>query len=193
MNPQFSFKQYRAIDLTLFGVILGVLETLLVKAASYWFADQLYSVSIVGALTAIVLIRWEPFAAIHAALGGLVLCFASGAQPSQYAVYIIGNLFSMLMLIPLKLIGSEKIRQDAFKSVVFGIGTLLLMQLGRAAVAFVLGTPFQNLGGFFTTDALSLLFTGVVIWVARRMDGIFENQKHYLLRLHKSEEEKGGY
>ena len=33
----------------------------------------------------------------------------------------------------------------------------------------------------------ALLFTGVILWIARRLDGIFENQKHYLLRIHKTE------
>ena len=67
------------------------------------------------------------------------------------------------------------------------------MQLGRMLTSLLLGTDFQTSLGFFTTDALSLLFTGVILWIARRLDGIFENQKHYLLRIHKTEEEKGGF
>ena len=47
--------------------------------------------------------------------------------------------------------------------------------------------------GFVTTDALSLVFSAVIVWIARRLDGIFEDQKHYLLRLKEAEkEEKGG-
>ena len=60
-------------------------------------------------------------------------------------------------------------------------------------VGIALGTAFRSCLGFFTTDALSLLFTGVIVWIARRLDGIFEDQKHYLLRVHKKEEEKGGF
>ena len=55
-----------------------------------------------------------------------------------------------------------------------------------------LGAAARNCLGFFTTDALSLLFTGVVVWTARRLDGIFEDQKHYLLRIHRTEDGKGG-
>jgi hypothetical protein len=90
-------------------------------------------------------------------------------------------------------LGGERIRLDPLLSIGFGLLTLLLMQLGRALVALVFGTPFQACLGFFTTDALSLLFTGLIIWVARRLDGIFENQRHYLLRIHNTEEEKGGF
>jgi hypothetical protein len=188
MKRQLSFQEYRTIDLTLFAVILFIAEWMIVKAATWWFPDQLYTVSVVGAVTAIVLMRWGPWAAIHAVLGGLIFCLASHGSGRQYLVYCLGNLLSLLSLVPLRLLGGERIRLDGFLSVSFGIVTLLLMQLGRALVALLLGTDFQTCLGFFTTDALSLLFTGVIIWVARRLDGIFENQKHYLLRIHKTED-----
>lgn len=193
MKRQFSFQQYRAIDLAMFAALLCITETMIVKAATWWFPDQLYTVSVVGAVTAIVLMRWGPWAAIHAVLGGAVFCFASHGSAKQLLIYCAGNLFSLLMLLPLKYLGGERIRLDGFLSVLFGICTLLLMQLGRALVAFALGTEFQTCLGFFTTDALSLLFTGLILWVARRLDGIFENQRHYLLRIHNTEEEKGGF
>ena len=193
MKRQLSFQQYRAIDLAMLGALLCITETLIVRAAIWWFPDQLYTVSVVGALTAIVLMRWGPWAAIHAVLGGAVFCLASHGNARQLAVYCAGNLFSLFMLLPLRFLGGERIRLDQMLSVCFGLLTLLLMQLGRALMAFALGTAFQTCLGFFTTDALSLLFTGVIIWIARRLDGIFENQKHYLLRIHKTEEEKGGF
>ena len=193
MKRQFSFQQYRAIDLAMFAALLCITESMIVKAATWWFPDQLYTVSVVGAVTAIVLMRWGPWAAVHAVLGGAVFCFASHGSAKQLLIYCAGNLFSLLMLLPLKYLGGERIRLDGFLSVLFGICTLLLMQLGRALVAFVLGTEFQTCLGFFTTDALSLLFTGLILWVARRLDGIFENQRHYLLRIHNTEEEKGGF
>ena len=191
MKRQLSFRQYRSIDLTLFAVILCVSEWLLVTSATRWFPDQLYTVSLVGALTAIVMMRWGPWAAIHAFLGGAVFCLASHGSGRQFLIYAVGNLLSMLMLIPLCRLGGERIRNDSFLSVCFGLGTLLLMQLGRALLAMLTGAELQSALGFFTTDTLSLLFTGLILWVARRADGIFEDQKHYLLRIHK--EEKGGF
>jgi hypothetical protein len=188
MKPRFSFQQYRAIDLGMFALILCVSECLIVNAATFWFPDQLYTVSVVGAVTAIVLMRWGPWAAIHAVLGALVFCLASRGSGRQYLIYCAGNLLSLGMLVPLKLLGGGRIRLDGFLSVGFGLLTLLLMQLGRALTALVLGAGFPACLGFFTTDALSLLFTGLILWVARRLDGIFENQRHYLLRVHKTEE-----
>jgi len=191
MNRQFSFKQYRAIDLAFFALILCVTETLIARAAAFWFPDQLYTVSVTGAVAAIVMMRWGPWAAIHAALGGAVFVFASRGSAAHLLIYCAGNLLGLLSLLPLKALGAERIRTDGFLSVCFGLLTLLLMQLGRALAALLLGTRFADCLGFFTTDALSLLFTGLIIWIARRLDGIFENQKHYLLRIHK--QEKGGY
>ena len=51
-----------------------------------------------------------------------------------------------------------------------------------------LGARPGSVVGFFTTDSLSLLFTFVIIWIARKLDGVYEDQKHYLLRLHAREE-----
>ncbi len=194
MKRQLSFAQYRGIDLTLFALILLISETLIVKASTRWFSDQLYTVSVVGAVTAIVLMRWGGWAAIHAVLGGLAFCFASHGSGQQYLIYCAGNLFSLLSLLFIRIFGGEKIRSDALFSMGFGIVTLLLMQLGRALMALALGNSLSGCLAFFTTDALSLLFVGVILWIARRLDGVFENQKHYLLRVHEeAEEEKGGY
>ena len=188
MMPRFSFRQYRTIDLCMFAVILCVSECLIVNAATFWFPDQLYTVSVVGAVTAIVLMRWGPWAGIHAVLGGLVFCLASRGSGRQYLIYCAGNLFSLFMLLPLRYLGGERIRLDGILSVGFGLLTLLLMQLGRALTALLLGAELNACLGFFTTDALSLLFTGLILWVARRLDGIFENQRHYLLRIHEKDD-----
>ena len=190
MGRHLTYQQYRDIDLTLFAAILCLSETLIVRAARIWFPDQLYTVSVVGAVTAIVLMRWGGCAAIHALLGGLVFSLASGGTPKQTLIYCVGNLLALLMLLPRRLLGAERIRGDAFLSVGFGLLTLLLMHLGRAAVALAMGAAARDCLGFFTTDALSLLFTGVIVWIARRLDGIFEDQKHYLLRVNRAEEGK---
>ena len=59
----------------------------------------------------------------------------------------------------------------------------LLMQLGRALIALVLGYPLAACGGFVATDVLSTLFAALLIWIVRRLDGMLEEQKHYLTRV----------
>lgn len=191
MNRQFTFSQYRAIDLSLFAVMLIIFESLII-AATGWFPFELYTVSVAAAVTAIVMMRWGPFAAIHAVLGGAVFCLCTGAEPKQYLIYCAGNLLSMLALLLIKFIGSEKIRSDALLSMVFGFTVQILMQVGRMCVALMLGYNFGACLGFIAADALSIVFTVVIIWIVRHLDGIFENQKNYLLRLQKEREKERG-
>ena len=192
MDRRLSFQQYRAIDLTLFAVMLCISETVIVTAATRWFPEQLYTVSVAGAIVSIVLMRWGPWAAIHAFLGGFVFCFLSRGMIGQYIIYCVGNLFSLLSLLLLRAFGKERVRADSFLAVGFALCTQLAMQLGRALTALAMGTEPARCVGFVTTDVLSGLFTALIVWIARRLDGIFEDQKHYLLRVNR-EEEKGGF
>jgi hypothetical protein len=194
MKRHLTFEQYRRMDLFFFAVMLCVSEALIVNAAIRWFPDQLYSVSVTAALTAIVLVRWGPWAAIHAVLGGLVYCAAGGGSGKQFLIYGLGNLLSLLSLGLIRLFGSERIRKNPLLTLLYALCTLLLMQLGRALLALVLGAQLKTCFDFFTTDALSGLFTMVILWIAARLDGILEDQKTYLLRVNKErEEEKGGF
>ena len=76
----------------------------------------------------------------------------------------------------------------------FGLGVLVLMQLGRAVVALITGAAVMAVTGFFLTDSVSALFTVVVMWIVRRLDGMLENQYHYLERVREERErEEGDY
>ena len=174
----------------MFAVMLMVFETVVVTAARRWFPNEPWAVSVTPAITAIVLMRWGPWAALHAALGGAVFCFMSRGSGAQYIIYIIGNLASLGALFIRKRWTPEGIRESVGKSLTFALAVTLLMQLGRAVLAVITGSPVAAAPGFFTTDVVTLLFTLVLIWIARRLDGIFEDQKHYLLRVHEQEKEE---
>ena len=177
----------------MFALMLAVFESLAVVAARRWFPNEPYTVSVVPALTAIVMMRWGGWAGLHAALGGAVFCLMSGARPAHYLIYIAGNLASLGALAWLRRETPEGVRGSAVKSLGLAAAVTLLMQLGRAAVALILGRSAAAALGFFTTDVITLLFTLVIVWIARRLDGLFEDQRHYLLRIHRQEEERGGY
>ena len=194
MKRQLTLAEYRSLDLTLFAVILAVCEYIITLAAIRWFPGQLYTVSLSAALCAIVLMRWGAWAGIHAVVGGAAFWLASGGTPRQLAIYALGNLFCLLVLPLLRGKGKEKIRTDKLYTVLFALAVVLAMQLGRAVVALVLGTSLGTCAGFFTTDSLSDVFTMVVVSLAGRLDGIFEDQKRYLRRLQEQQKkEKGGF
>ena len=185
MAKQRSLGEYRAIDLFCFALMLALFEPVLHFAATRLFPAEPYTVSVVAAITAIVMMRWGPWAAIHAVFGGVLACLLAGARWDQYLIYGFGNLLSLAALLLLKTWGKEETRKDALHSIGFALMTALLMQLGRALVALVLGNGLGVSLGFFTTGVITDLFTVVVVWIARRLDGIFEDQIHYLLRIQK--------
>ncbi|MCR5760447.1 MAG: hypothetical protein K6F82_00355 [Sphaerochaetaceae bacterium] len=184
-----SFKQYRANDLLVLAVVMIVFETIVVKAAPR-FSSQPYSLSLIPAVTCIVYMRWGVWGCIHAVLGGLVSCIASGADASQYLIYAAGNLLSALSLVVLFKVGKEKIRSKVFWSLLYSFLVTLLMQLGRGLVAFFLGNPIEIVFKFVLTDSLSGVFALVIVWIVRRLDGVFEDQKAYLFRINREEEEE---
>ena len=190
MQKQISIGQYRNIDLSLFALILLVTEYLIVTAGRKWYPDQLYTVSVTAAVTAIVYMRWGVRGGIHAFLGGLVFCLFSGGTARQFLIYGLGNLFSLPAGLLMRKAGPEKVRGDQLLSMVFAAAVLLSMQTGRALLAVLTGASPSQAIGFFTTDSLSMVFTLVIIWVVRRLDGIFEDQKHYLLRIQEEEREQ---
>lgn len=195
MGGSKAARRYKRIDLSIFALMVILFESVIILAETRWFPGQPYTVSVTGAIVAIVMIRWGPWAAAHAVLGGALFCFMSGGGPKQYLIYCAGNLFSLLGLLLVRgLGGEEKVRQDVMKTLLYALCVQLLMQAGRGAMAMLLGTPIEGAEAFITTDVMSLLFSLVVLWIVRRLDGVLENQYHYLLRLgEEREKERGGF
>ena len=110
MKRQRTWKEYRAIDLTLLGLALAVFEFIIVRAANWWFPGQPFTVSLAAAITSIVYMRWGAWGGIHAAEAGLVFCLFSGATPEQYVIYCGGNLLSVAAVALLKALGRERVR-----------------------------------------------------------------------------------
>lgn len=190
MGKQRTIRQYRALDLFLFAAMLVFFEALIHLASTSWFPSQPWTVSLTPAITAVVLIRWGPWGGIHAVLGALVLCLVSMAQPVQYAVYLLGNLFALLALPALKLFGGKgEITARSDKTVLFGLLVLALMQGGRALTALALGYLPTLALGFFTTEVVTDLFTLLILWIVRRLDGMLEDQRSYLRRIAEEEEQ----
>ena len=193
MNRQITLAQYRGIDLTILTGLMAVSQLVIHLAVKSFYAEQTgYIVSPVAAVTTLVMMRWNLWAAIPAMLGGLVLSLLSAGTGEQTLIYSVGNLLSLLAYFLLKFAGKERVRQNVVLSLLFAALVQLLMQLGRAAMAALLGHPLAVCLGFITTDAMSILFTLVIIWIVRRVEGLFEDQKHYLLRIQQGQTKKGG-
>ncbi len=183
MKHQITLRQYRMMDLFLFTVLLCVCEALITLGATRWFPAEPYTLSLAPAVTAIVMVRWGGFTAIPAVLGAFVFCLASGAALPQYLIYCVGNLAALALTQFLYRLGWKRLHEQVLLALLYGLLTALLMQAGRALIALALGTGPAVCLGFFTTDALSAVFAVLIVWITRRLDGMLEEQTHYLRRV----------
>lgn len=187
-----SFKQYRSIDLILFVIMYGVCEYLTIKAATVWF-DEPYCISIMLPMLAIVMMRWDKFSIIHAVVYALLFVYFQSGSLTQYFIYLTGNLGFMLLLLYMKKVTKEKIRATFFGSVSYLLIGFLLMEVFRGLASMLLaGKDAGVIFTFIMTDMLSLVFAILVIIIVRRIDGLFIDQKQYLLELNSQKERIDG-
>ena len=181
------------MDLCIFAVIL-VLAELTVHFAAVWFPyDALFTFSFMLTIVSVMMVRWG-WPSVFYALGSAILyCALNNGGMTSYLVYAIGNCFVMLMLLPLKLIGTQKIVSKWWTSLLFVLGGWLCVYFGRATV-WTVCYAVQPISGvsasagfinFAMSDLLSLAMTVAVVLVLRRFDGMFENQKSFLRRVDK--------
>lgn len=189
MKQQISFRQYRAMDLFFLTALMCVCETLVALGATRWFPGEPYTLSVTAAVTAIVMVRWGIYGAIPAMTGALAFCLASGASLSQYVIYGAGNLLALVLTQLLCKTGWKRLHDSVLFAMLYGMLAAVLMQTGRLIIALLMGHALRLCLGFITTDTLSTLFTVLLVWIVRRLDGVLEDQRHYVNRV-KEEQEK---
>ena len=181
------------------SVLLIISETVTTLATNKWFWAQPVAISSTLLFICIFMMRWNGYAAIAAVLGGAVFCIASGATPEQFLIYIGGNLLSLVSLLWFKVWSKEDIRLSIPKNLIFVTSSYLLMQLGRWLISLFFSGRLWNLVGYLASDIISLLFAAVIMILLRKVDGMIEDQKSYLLRLERQRQEAastdryGGY
>lgn len=185
-----TFKQYRNIDLGIMSILLIISEAVTTLATNKWFAAQPVAISSTLLFICIFMMRWNGYAAIAAVLGGAVFCIASGATLEQFVIYAGGNLLSLLALLWFKAYRKDDVRLGSFKLSFFTISVYLLMQLGRWLISLAFGGGLWNIVGYITSDVISLLFSVIILFLLRGVDGMIEDQKAYLFRLERERKEK---
>lgn len=193
MQGRRTIGRYRAIDCSLFALILMVFETVALWASTRWFPSEAWMVSAVPAVTAIVMVRWGPWCAVHAALGGVVTVLALKGTGTQFLIYGIGNLGALAVWPLLKKNGWESLHRNVLMNLLFGALTVLTMQAGRALTALITGTPPEGLALYVTADSITYIFTLAILWISARLDGLLEDQRHYLARINDPGREEDGF
>lgn len=186
------------MDLCIFAGILLIAE-LTVHFAAIWLPDEaIFTFSFMLIIVLVCMVRWG-WPSVFYALGSAVMyCALNKGALTSYLVYGIGNCFVMLMLLPLKFIGTQKIVSRWWSSLLFVLGGWLCVYFGRATV-WTICYAVQPVPGvaassgfinFAASDLLSLAMSVVIALVLRRFDGMFENQKDFLDRVDKERKDK---
>lgn len=191
MRRQISLAQYRAIDLAMLTGFMLLCQTGIIAAGNTVYPGQMIKASPVGAIVALVMMRWNVWAAVPALLGGLLYAALCGTVWQTYIIYGAGNLLALAALLYFKIFGKENVRKSVLNTLAFGLIVQVLMQLGRALAALALRFPVEVCYSFITEDALSALLTVVAVWIMRRIEGLFEDQKLYLLRIQQERQVEG--
>ena len=193
MKKQITKEQYVLIDIIILSVILCVLE-IAGKMVLNAFPRELFTISIVLPIILIAMMRHGAIGSALAVVGAVVYSALNNASWDVYIVYILGNLFIVLNLLWFKFWGKELIRISTILVILYVISGYILMNLGRSVFAFVFGYRpfFDNMVRYFATDALSGVMAIVILLVARRQDGVFEDQMIYLKRIAAEEEQRNG-
>ena len=186
---EITFKEYRNIDLAILAAITLVFEVIATLAAAKWFPAQPIALSITVAMICVVMMRWSGYAVIHAVVGGIAFCAASGATIEQSLVYCIGNVLALSALLLTLVWDKEQLRKDAFKRSMFAVIAYMGAVLGRWLVSLIFGGDLAALVVYATTDIISLLFAIIVLSLMAKADGMIEDQKTYLLRVQREKEE----
>ncbi|MEX1377490.1 MAG: hypothetical protein AB1Z23_08435 [Eubacteriales bacterium] len=193
MKKQITKEQYVLIDMIILSLILIALE-IAGKLVLNAFPRELFTISLVLPITLIAMMRHGAIGSALAVIGAVVYCALNSASWDVYIIYIVGNLFIVINLLWFRFWGKELIRISLLLVVFYVLSGYILMNLGRSVLAFTFGYKpfFDNMVRYFTTDALSGVMAVVILWVARRQDGVFEDQMIYLKRIAAEEEQRNG-
>lgn len=187
---QITFKQYRAIDLSILCILTAVFEAVAANASNSWFVLQAMTVSITLAMSCITLMRWNIYAILPSFIGSAVYCGVIGGSPQQYLIYCGGSLFIALGIPLIKILKKEKIMKSFVLKLVLASAMYVSINLGRWIFSLLFEFTFDSFLTFFATDILSLLFAVMILSIAKNIDGLIEDQKSYLLRLEKERKEE---
>lgn len=181
-SPSLTFKQYRTADLTIFAFLSVVFEALVTLGATKWFPGQFYSITIVYTMFVLVLMRWGAPAGLISLLCGATYCITLKASVPMFVIVCGGNLFGLFALFMHKFVGKQKIRDSIGWSILYVIASFACITVGRLLISLPFKL-FSEVISYTLYDLLSVVFAVIVVLLCRKQNGMFEDQKHYLLRV----------
>lgn len=185
MNKRLSFKEYRAIDLLIYTAIVIIFEIISQKAVS-WLNVSI-SFSLFFALSLLVIMRWNFYAIIPVLGSQITYSIMLGSSLKNYLVYIIGSIF--IFIVTLFFVKGKEKMKNPWIIVLYIFSGYFAVEIGRSFIAIFFGSSFfKTLVGFLGTDIINIFIAFLIIFIARRQDGVFEDQKSFLIRKEKEDQ-----
>lgn len=180
MRKQITLSEYRAGDITIFTVLMIVVEFLAIKGI-VWFSE-IYAISLFLALILIVMRRWKLWAIVPMLASAITVCAVNKAEFYVYVIHIIGNLFVLLAMIWFKI--AKNNFKEGHYLILYSLSAYVLMCFGKSFIGFLYGEKFTTLFiGFLGVNALNVVIAIIVLFIVRKLDGVFEDQIEYLKRV----------
>ena len=190
-----SLKRYRATDLFLFAIILIIFDLLSHFVTILMPAGVLYMFTLTVPIVLLILVRWGWWGVFFAIGDGILLSVLKSPSVWQsYVAYTAGNSAMLLLLIPLHYIGKEKIAGKWHLTALFVVLGWIISNLVCSTMQCIFGVGFvkallANIS-FGVNGLLSLAIGMALVLILRKLDGMFEDQIHYLKRLDRERQEK---
>ena len=183
-----SFKQYRSIDMLILFIFYGICEFGIIKVGSSMI-DQPYIISLMLPIMLIVIMRWDIYSIYQAVGSAIFFVLVQHGDMKQMLVYVLGNIGVWLMSLLIKKFGKEKISSSVFNCMMYVILGYILLEVFRyIGMMIIYQSSIGALIRLCALDALSAVFSIVVILLVRSIDGLFVDQKTYLLNLQRDKE-----
>ena len=181
-----SLSRYRATDLTILLLVMCAIEAISLFVLKR--VGSQFVLSVIVPVTLIVYIRWNAFGLIHALVGGVleaaVITYYNGdmtvftlvRSATIYGAGYACTAAAMLTFIK----GKDAVAGKWWSTALYALIAFVAMCIGRAVTATVFGEDFLDiLLEYLLREALNLIFTILVLLIARRQNGFFADQKEY--------------
>lgn len=183
-----TLGKYRAIDLFILALIMCGLDAICFYGLVRF--SPIFTISVTTIILLIVFMRWDIWGMINAVIGGLFVGFfpnyllGTTDMIQPLVIYGLGNLFLIIVVVYIKLVGKNKITQGNWYLVLYAFIGFISVALGRSIIAIFFGNNFFS---YFTkqivAESLNFVFAIIILFITNKQENMFRDQKEYFLEV----------
>lgn len=174
--------------------VIAIIAELVCYYAQGWFSDAaFYTLNLMVPIITIVLVRWGWWGLLLTVAESLLYCVIRGSVWQGYIIYMVGNAAIAIELLIIWLL-KERLNKRWYWAFILVLAGWVAVNFIRACLyAICYGNFLSAMATMFGVSdggLLALAMGEIIILICRKFDGLFENQKRYLIRLDKERKEE---